>query len=228
MQHVCGWGLGAHTVAAWNRSRWASPRSTASGASGSCGSPATTRPAVGGGCAAGDVRHPAGGGGPPEGGGRRAGRGGRVDTLAGFLESVWLPAKEGRVEPSTFDQYRWAVARHIVPLIGAVRLSDLRAEVVDAWLVQLSVAPAGGRKAASRGHVVPVGAQSAVDGLGGGGPAGLSPAQPGAADPAAPPGSLRPAAGLDHRAGPGVPVRHRRPSSLRRVPPVPGGRAAPG
>ena len=72
--------------------------------------------------------------------------GGRVDTLAGYLERVWLPAKEGRVEPSTFDQYRWAVSRHIVPLIGAVRLGDLRAEVIDAWLVRLSVAPAGGGK----------------------------------------------------------------------------------
>ncbi len=75
-----------------------------------------------------------------------AGRaGGSVDTLADFLETVWLPAKEGRVETSTFDQYRWAVTRHIVPLIGAVRLGDLRPEVVDAWLVQISVAPDGGK-----------------------------------------------------------------------------------
>jgi hypothetical protein len=75
-----------------------------------------------------------------------AGRaGGSIDTLADFLESVWLPAKEGRVETSTFDQYRWAVTRHIVPLIGAVRLADLRSEVVDAWLAQISVAPDGGK-----------------------------------------------------------------------------------
>ncbi len=75
-----------------------------------------------------------------------AGRaGGSVETLADFLETVWLPAKEGRVETSTFDQYRWAVTRHIVPLIGAVRLSDLRPEVVDAWLAQISVAPDGGK-----------------------------------------------------------------------------------
>ncbi len=75
-----------------------------------------------------------------------AGRaGGSVDTLADFLETVWLPAKEGRVETSTFDQYRWAVTRHIVPLIGAVRLGDLRPEVVDAWLAQISVAPDGGK-----------------------------------------------------------------------------------
>ncbi|HZI37236.1 MAG TPA: Arm DNA-binding domain-containing protein, partial [Acidimicrobiia bacterium] len=50
------------------------------------------------------------------------------ETLADFLEEVWLPAKEGRVEVATFDQYAWAVRRHIVPLLGAVRLRDLSAE----------------------------------------------------------------------------------------------------
>ena len=40
------------------------------------------------------------------------------ETLAEFLEEVWLPAKEGRVEVATFDQYSWAVRRHIVPLLG--------------------------------------------------------------------------------------------------------------
>jgi Phage integrase, N-terminal SAM-like domain len=55
-----------------------------------------------------------------------AGRFGEVaDTLAEFLERVWLPAKEGRVEVGTYEQYRWAVTRHIVPPIGAVRLGDL-------------------------------------------------------------------------------------------------------
>src|ERR1700732_3700556 len=49
--------------------------------------------------------------------GRRAG--GDADTLAEFLEAVWLPAKEGRVEVGTYEQYRWAVTRHIVPMIGA-------------------------------------------------------------------------------------------------------------
>jgi integrase len=72
--------------------------------------------------------------------------GGKVDTLAGFLESVWLPAKEGRVEPSTYAQYQWAVTRHIVPLLGAVRLRDLGPEVVDAWLRAIAVAPEPGAK----------------------------------------------------------------------------------
>ena len=52
--------------------------------------------------------------------------GGDDENLAAFLEQVWLPAKEGRVEVSTYEQYRWAVGRHIVPLIGAVRLRRAR------------------------------------------------------------------------------------------------------
>ena len=47
------------------------------------------------------------------------------DSLGEFLERVWLSAKVGRVEVATYEQYRWAVTRHIVPLIGAVRLGDL-------------------------------------------------------------------------------------------------------
>ncbi len=64
------------------------------------------------------------------------------ETLAEFLDESWLPSKEGRVERSTLDQYRWAVRLHIVPLLGAVRLRDLSPEVVDGWVADL-VAPAG-------------------------------------------------------------------------------------
>src|SRR5688572_11702136 len=66
-------------------------------------------------------------------------------TLAEFLEQAWLPSKEGRVEPATDHQYRWAVTRHIVPLVGAVRLGDLTPEVVDRWLGSLTAVPDGGR-----------------------------------------------------------------------------------
>jgi integrase len=65
--------------------------------------------------------------------------GGEDESLAAFLEDVWLPSKEGRVEVATYDQYRWAVTRHVVPLIGAVRLRDLTAEVVDDWLRDIAV-----------------------------------------------------------------------------------------
>lgn len=60
------------------------------------------------------------------------------ETLKAFLDQVWLPSKQGRVEVATVDQYSWAVRRHIVPLLGAVRLRDLTAEVVDSWLVALT------------------------------------------------------------------------------------------
>ncbi|MGH8921326.1 MAG: tyrosine-type recombinase/integrase, partial [Acidimicrobiales bacterium] len=41
--------------------------------------------------------------------------------------------------------YRWAVDRHIEPLIGAVRLGDVTPEVVDGWLRELSVAAGDAR-----------------------------------------------------------------------------------
>ena len=67
------------------------------------------------------------------------------ETLREFLEKVWLPSKQGRVELATLDQYSWAVRRHIVPLLGAVRLSDLTAEVVDGWLVELTAVGESGK-----------------------------------------------------------------------------------
>ena len=67
------------------------------------------------------------------------------ETLREFLEKVWLPSKQGRVELATLDQYTWAVRRHIVPLLGAVRLRDLTAEVVDGWLVELTRAVESGK-----------------------------------------------------------------------------------
>jgi integrase len=60
-----------------------------------------------------------------------------TETVGEFIQQVWLHSKDGRVETSTFDQYRWAVDHHIVPLIGKVRLRDLTPEVVDGWLAAL-------------------------------------------------------------------------------------------
>jgi len=68
-----------------------------------------------------------------------SGAGSDDETVGAFLEAVWLPSKEGRVEASTYDQYRWAVTRHIEPLIGAVRLRDVTPEIVDDWVRELSV-----------------------------------------------------------------------------------------
>lgn len=64
--------------------------------------------------------------------------GSETESLGDFLEQVWLPSKDGRVEVSTFDQYAWAVRLHIVPYLGAIRLRDLSAEVIDGWLRDLS------------------------------------------------------------------------------------------
>lgn len=63
--------------------------------------------------------------------------GSETESVGEFVEKVWLPAKEGRVEVTTYDQYRWAVTRHIVPLIGRVRLRDLTPEVLDDWVGEL-------------------------------------------------------------------------------------------
>lgn len=68
-----------------------------------------------------------------------------TETLSDFLE-VWLRSKEGRVAVSTFDQYAWALRRHVAPLIGAVRLRDLKPEVLDEWVGALTSEGPGGKR----------------------------------------------------------------------------------
>lgn len=70
--------------------------------------------------------------------------GGDAESVAEFLEA-WLRSKDGRVAIATFEQYAWAVRRHITPLIGAVRLRDLTAELLDGWVGQLTAPTASGR-----------------------------------------------------------------------------------
>ena len=69
--------------------------------------------------------------------------GGDRDTVAGFLELVWLPAKQGQVDRSTFDQYAWAVRRHIVPALGQCKLAELEPVQLDRWLHRLGSAARG-------------------------------------------------------------------------------------
>ena len=71
--------------------------------------------------------------------------GGDRRTVAGYLELVWLPAKQGEIDRSTFDQYAWAVRRHIVPSLGPVKLGELQPRVLERWLRQLGSASGGGR-----------------------------------------------------------------------------------
>jgi hypothetical protein len=68
------------------------------------------------------------------------------ETLSEFLERVWLPSKQARVEAATFDQYTWAVRRHVVPLIGEVRLRDLTPELLDEWVATLESVDGSGRR----------------------------------------------------------------------------------
>lgn len=70
--------------------------------------------------------------------------GGDKKTVAGFLELVWLPAKQAEVDRSTFEQYAWAVRRHIVPVLGPSRLAELDAELLDDWLRRLGRSGRGG------------------------------------------------------------------------------------
>lgn len=67
-------------------------------------------------------------------------------SLGVFLDEVWLPAKQDRVEVATYDQYAWAVRCHVKPLIGALPLGDLTVEVLDKWVDAL-IAPGDDGKA---------------------------------------------------------------------------------
>lgn len=51
--------------------------------------------------------------------------------VARFLTERWLKAVEHSVRPSTFVGYRSHVMRHIVPALGAVRLTDLDATMIN-------------------------------------------------------------------------------------------------
>ncbi len=87
----------------------------------------------------------ASGDGPPPGRARRPG-GDRTPRRSGSSSSrCGCRRRRAGSRPSTFDQYRWAVDRHIVPLIGTVRLRDLRAEVVDGWVAALVAADDDGK-----------------------------------------------------------------------------------
>jgi len=80
--------------------------------------------------------------------------GGDRRTVAGYLELVWLPAKQGEIDRSTFDQYAWAVRRHIVPSLGPVRLGELEPGVLERWLRQLAGrGRSGGRRPLSAASV---------------------------------------------------------------------------
>lgn len=69
------------------------------------------------------------------------GRGGPAaetrQTLADYLVHEWLPVQEARLRPSTFHGYRRVIQQQIIPLLGSIRLSDLTAGDVAAFLQDL-------------------------------------------------------------------------------------------
>jgi len=69
------------------------------------------------------------------------GRGGPAtesrQSLADYLEHEWLPIQEARLRPSTFHGYRRVIQQQIIPLLGGIRLSDLTAGDVAAFLQDL-------------------------------------------------------------------------------------------
>ena len=73
-----------------------------------------------------------------------------TETLGVFLDQVWLPSKQGRVEVATYDQYAWAVRCHVKPLVGALPLGDLTPEVLDKWVDALITADDGGKSRLGR------------------------------------------------------------------------------
>jgi hypothetical protein len=49
-------------------------------------------------------------------------------TVGGFVTRYWLPAKQLRLEPTSFDGYRRNVRLHILPYLGDIPLRKLQTE----------------------------------------------------------------------------------------------------
>jgi integrase len=64
-------------------------------------------------------------------------------TVAEFLVDEWLPAKRATVKATTLASYRLHVNAYVVPRLGALRLSSLRAPQLNAFYADLLE---GGRK----------------------------------------------------------------------------------
>lgn len=65
-------------------------------------------------------------------------------TLAAWVRESWLPTIESQVKPSTFDSYRRNMELHVLPAIGARRLQQLTAPMLNGLYGQL-MARAGSR-----------------------------------------------------------------------------------
>lgn len=72
-------------------------------------------------------------------------------TLGVYLTDKWLPAKRAQLRPSTFDAYRRAIKRHVVPAIGRIPLQKLCPDDLDGLYSSLAeTGPDGRRKLAPK------------------------------------------------------------------------------
>lgn len=58
-------------------------------------------------------------------------------TVGGFVTRYWLPAKQLRLEPTSFDGYRRSVRLHIVPYLGGIPLRKLQTEQIEQLYTEL-------------------------------------------------------------------------------------------
>lgn len=71
---------------------------------------------------------------------------GKSLTVAGYLETLYLPSLDARVRKSTRYGYVQKLNQHVVPRLGSVILTELEPYVLDAWRDEL-VAKMSGRNA---------------------------------------------------------------------------------
>jgi integrase len=76
-----------------------------------------------------------------------ASREGQKLLLETYLKSYFLPGIKTRVRSNTYECYSRAVTLHIVPHLGAAKLTGLQPKHVDAWLAELAEDEIGKRAA---------------------------------------------------------------------------------
>jgi integrase len=82
---------------------------------------------------------------------KKKGRWGKLPTWAVSptlheFASAWLAGREPELMPRTIEDYRWALACHLLPHLGGYRVSEIDAELVDRYkarkLAEGKLAPA--------------------------------------------------------------------------------------
>jgi len=67
-------------------------------------------------------------------------------TVEEFLRDEWLPAIKSTIRESTYLSYKGHVERHIIPLLGTVRLQQLSGSPVNSFYAKLLTEVPGGEK----------------------------------------------------------------------------------